>query len=378
MKRTEEPGHESTGQPASGAAAGFDGMRGGLAAAVVLAAFLHLLLFWATPAEVFPPSTGKAEPAPVLEVQLEPIPEEPEVEETYVRAAPEVPEEAPEETANISDRDQRAAQPEEALPDPQNTPQVEGDEEISNRLVQGNPSERASEPSPPAASQNGGESPMPRMEAAPRAQEEARPPRETIQEQPQQDKGLAAENQPQPEQTRPELTEDPERQRELAEAVPPSPRDGRGQDQMTTPEQAAGNPGPRPRPRQRVERETSYGPIKDNRQGAVRVGRLAFDARYSEFGEYWRRVAEVIEVRWRNLVRNTRSIPLNGNRVVVQFFITRKGQVKDVQIGFSDAGRLAETISMDAILAEAPYFEWTPEMIVKMGERAPCAIHFYY
>ena len=147
---------------------------------------------------------------------------------------------------------------------------------------------------------------------------------------------------------------------------------------MTTPAQAAQQPTPVPRPRLRVERDTSYGPIKDNRQGAIVIGRLAFDAQYSEFGEYWRRVAEIIEARWRNLVYNTRAIPRGGYRVVVQFSITRDGQVRNVKVAFSDAGKLADTVSIDAIVGEAPYFEWTPEMIVKMGEEAACAIHFYY
>jgi hypothetical protein len=157
-----------------------------------------------------------------------------------------------------------------------------------------------------------------------------------------------------------------------------SPADGQGQAQMTTPPQAADQPTPTPRPRQRVERDTSFGPIKENRQGAIQVGRLAFDAQYSEFGDYWRRVAEIIEARWRNLVYNTKSIPFGGYRVVVEFSITRQGQVTDVNVSFSSAGKLAETISVDSIVGEAPFFEWTPEMIVKMGEKAQCAIHFYY
>ena len=153
--------------------------------------------------------------------------------------------------------------------------------------------------------------------------------------------------------------------------------DGQGQDEMTAPPQAADDQTPLPRPRQRVERDTSYGPIKDNRQGVIQIGRLAFNSEYSEFGEYWRRIAEVIEMRWRNLVYNSRSIP-NGGFVVIEFAITRDGQVTDVKVAQSTTGKLAETVSADAITAEAPFEKWTPEMIVKMGEKADCAIGFYY
>ena len=63
---------------------------------------------------------------------------------------------------------------------------------------------------------------------------------------------------------------------------------------------------------------------------------------------------------------------------MVQFWITRDGQVENVKVVHSTAGKLAETVSVDAIIGEAPYYEWTPEMIVKMGEMSDCAIHFYY
>jgi hypothetical protein len=349
------------------------GNRDSLFAAVLMAFFLHLLLFWATPSSLFE-SGAKEQPVPQsLEVYLEPIPEEPEQEEQYVRAAPNIAEAIPEETSNISDRNQQAAQEEEvAALDPDNTPMVEGDEPESNRLVQGNPFQEPTPPSPPAASQTTGASPMEQQEAAPKElPAEVNP--DFIEQEPVDDEGIASLERPD------EAREEPEEVNEMKDPIEvTSPADGQGQAQMTTPPQAADQPTPTPRPRQRVERDTSFGPIKENRQGAIQVGRLAFDAQYSEFGDYWRRVAEIIEARWRNLVYNTKSIPFGGYRVVVEFSITRQGQVTDVNVSFSSAGKLAETISVDSIVGEAPFFEWTPEMIVKMGEKAQCAIHFYY
>lgn len=349
--------------------------RGGsesLFAAILLAFFLHLLLFWATPSSLFEKS-GDPEPQPQsLEVILEPIPEETELEETYVRAAPNVQEAVPEETRNISDRDQQAAQEEQAPPDPENTPYVEGDEPESNRIVQGNPMQEPTPPDPPAASQASGSSPMVRQEAAPERQPAEVNP-DYIEQEPETEEGIASTQTPEESREEPEEVTEP-----LNPVAETSPADGQGDAQMTTPAQAAGEPGPTPRPRPRVERDTSFGPVKDNRQGAIQIGRLSFDSQYSEFGEYWRRVAEIIERRWRNLVYNTRSVPFGGYRVVVEFAITREGQVNDVKVSFSNAGKLAETISVDAIVGEAPFFDWTPEMIVKMGEQAEAAIHFYY
>jgi hypothetical protein len=348
------------------------GNRDSLFAAILLAFFLHLLLFWATPSSLF----EKPEKSPLvpqsMEIMLEPLPEEPEMEEQYVRAAPNITEAKPDQTMNISDRDQRAAQEEQAPLDPENTPYSEGDEEESNRLVQGNPFQEPTPQTPPAASQSAGGSPMVQQEAAPE-----KPPAETMQDVleqvPEEEEGLASVEKPS------EAVDEPEDPTEMRDPIAmTSPQDGQGEAQLTTPPQAEQEQAPTPRPRPRVERDTSYGPIKENRQGAIQIGRLAFDAQYSEFGEYWRRVAEIIEARWRNLVYNTKSIPFGGYRVVVEFSITRDGSIQDVKISQSTAGKLAETISVDAIVGEAPFFDWTPEMIVKMGEKAGCAIHFYY
>lgn len=350
----------------------FGDNRDSLFAAILLAVFLHLLLFWATPSSLTEKAAETTLVPQSMEILLEPLPQEPEFKERYVRATPNIAEAKPDETMNISDRDQQAAQEEQALPDPENTPYVEGDEEESNRLVQGNPFQEPTPPTPPAASQSAGSSPMVQQEAAPE-----KPPAESVpdllEQVPEDEEGLASVEVPE------EALEEPEEPTPLRDPVAvTSPDNGAGEAQLTTPSQAAQDPGPTPRPRPRVERDTSFGPIKENRQGAIRVGNLAFDAQYSEFGEYWRRVAEIIEARWRNLVYNTRSIPFGGYRVVVEFSITRDGNVQDVKIGFSNAGKLAETISTDAIVGEAPFFDWTPEMIVKMGEKADAAIHFYY
>ncbi len=346
--------------------------REGLFAAILLAFFLHLLLFWVTPRELFPEPPEQVLIPQSIELVLEELQANPEMEETYVRAAPNVQELVPEDTLNISDRNQRAAQEEATLVGEDNTPYVEGDQPDSNRLVQGNPFQEPTPPAPPASSPSSGASPIEQQEAAPREVVVAVNP-DFIEQEVLEEEGVASIEKPDEAVEIPEEPTEPEEQ-----ILVTSQADGQGQAQMTTPPQAAENPTPTPRPRQRVERDTSYGPVKDNRQGVIQIGRLAFDAEYSEFGEYWRRVAEIIEARWRNLVYNTRSIPHGGYVVVVQFSITRDGQITDVKTAYSTAGKLAETVSVDAIVGEAPFYDWTPEMIVKMGEKAECAIHFYY
>lgn len=346
----------------------------GVLAAVLIAVFLHLMILWISPANFLRSTPGEPTENISLDLYLEPL-EEPEVpeEQRYVQAPLDIPEHEPEDTTNFSDRSQVAAQEEAVPPDPENNPAVDGDEDDSNRIVQGNPRQDPTPPAPPATQPTTAETASPRMEAAPR-------------EQPNEVQLLAMED--------PETVEEEEGERrveeaDIAEEEPEDPRDqpmvaerspldGAGRDRLVMPEQAAQEDQPTPRPRARVERNTSYGPLRDSSSGAIQIGRLAFDAQYSEFGEYWRRVAEIIEARWRNLVYNTRAIKFNGSRVAIRFNITRDGEVVGVEVLHSGAGRLAETISVDAIVGEAPFFKWSPEMIVLMGEQTTVQLVFIY
>ncbi|MCD8482853.1 MAG: hypothetical protein LR015_09440 [Verrucomicrobia bacterium] len=348
----------------------------GIALAVLLTLFAHLALFWVTPERFVLPGPEEARAQPVWIVFAEPE-EEPdpvmEEERRFVMAPADVPEERPEPTPNFSDRFQVAAQPEEAPPSETNDPMVEGDEPDSNRIVQGNPFE---DPSlqPPSAAAEAGQSPQQQLEAAPAVASQQPPAQQLPSWQRELDEG-------------PEVVEQPDvsdvpTQETIPDAATvaevTSDMDGSGDATVTLPPQVSSEQGLQPRPRMRVQRDTSFGPIRDSTRGAIRVGNLAFDAEHSEFGEYWRRVAEVIEARWRSILFSTRAVAYSGNRVTVEFFITREGNVEDVRILGSDANRLAETISIDAITSEAPFFRWSPEMILSMGERTSARITFIY
>lgn len=358
--------------------AGAESDRDTVMAAVVWTVLLHLLVLWGLPRSIHLPENRVYQYSQAIDLVLEPIPDALDEEMRYVRATPDVPEEAPEETVNISDRDQMAAQPEEAPTlDPDNTPMRDGDMEESNRLVQGNPFDEPTPPAPPASGDEGAESPMAEQEPAPMQPPAVMAPDFQANDETDPDpNGIAMFPDPALAQERP--VEEPQTVEDWA-TDETSPEDGRGESRVRTPpQQQAEAPSQQPRPRLRVERDTSYGPLRDNREGVIRIGSLAFDSRYSEFGEYWRRVAEIIERRWRNLVYNSRAITFSGSRVVVQFDITRDGRVQNVKVIDSTSGRLAESISIDSIVGEAPFHPWTPDMVLRMGDSAECAIHFFY
>jgi len=346
-----------------------DAVLGGL----VLTVFLHLLLFWAVPQEVFLPRPYSDLYPQAVEVTLAPVLVD-NSDQQYVRATPDVPEERPEQTENTSDRDQVAAQEQVVPPSPDNSPYNEGDMEDSNRLVQGDPTQQST-PAPTAATASTGSSPMVQQIPAP-AQRPAVQAPDVPELESEQDEGMAVVTTPAQALEMPE--ELPEQQADL-NIEETSTSDGTGRDQIFTPPQSPDQTvAPRPRPRL-SERDTSYGPLRDNRAGgAGRIGRLAWDAQYSEFGKHWTEVAEVIEKRWRSLLYGRRSVPFDGSYVQIQFYLTREGYIEDLQIVQSTAGRVPEQVASDAILGPQPFKKFTPDMIATIGERSLYQIRFFY
>ena len=404
------PGQRSVSRAHQGDALG---QRDATIAAAVLTVLAHLVVFTLLPRELAPlPQRETRRPPRTYELQLEPSPapedrvaepekqplervEEPE--KRFVMAPSGIPDQVPADDRNFSDRNQIAANPEkpETLSDDQ-SPMVKGDMEESNRLVQGNP-EKAP-PVPPEAGtpeaiaaymqKLAAPKPVPAQTPSPqeRPVEEAKDAQQTadLLEKPKKDDGILARQNSEvgTAEEAPKKSPGPEPQRPRSEPPPEatSPTDGQGKDATTEVAQmAAQAAGPRPRPRIRLESESSYGPIKQSRGGVLRIGNLAFNSRYSEFGDYWRRCGEMIENRWRSLVYGSRAILPNGHIVTVEFTIHRDGQVSDIRIKESTAvGPLAETISTDAIASVAPFREWTPEMIATMDEKTVCTVSCIY
>lgn len=339
--------------------------------AVVYTLVAHLLVLWLVPRDLEVPAILAEERASkTIAIRLAPQ-EDPALEGQFIRAPLDVPEEIPDETPFFSDRNQRAAQEQMVPPNPENQPAVEGDNPDSNRVVQGDPFQQDIPTPPSSAGSEGGGSPLQQREAAPQQEiQEAETPEALVME-PSAEEGLRAE---------PEPVTDPSEEAETAreQVRVESREDGRGQDQVTTPAAQGGEQSQTPRPRPRVVRDNSFGPLRQSTSGAVSVGRVSVDSNYSEFGDYWRRVAEIIERRWNMLIYESRSSFTRGTAVSIEFALTREGRVVDAKVIEATAGRLAETFSMDAITSQAPYEPWSPEMILTGEQQMLQRVTFYY
>lgn len=344
---------------------------------VVAVIFLHVLFFATVPRES--PRVAHVEipkPQPLAFRLLTP---EAVDEAHYLRANPSVESDQIPETLDYSDRNQVAAQEIVTPLSNDGMPAMQGDELQSNRIVQGDPFRQP--PQPQAANPNAqpqATSPAVEQRPAPNQAAVVTAP-EAVETESLDPEGLLALENP---AKNPEEVEDPDQSGELQLVLERSPMDGTGRAQNFSPPPPLAQAPAQPMPRPRVppdNLDNSHGPLRDSRVGVARQGRIAISSRYSEFGVYWKRVTEIIEKRWNNLVYNSLgAISFDGERVQFEVLIHRDGSVSDLRVLHSGVSRFEETLARDAILSRAPFFEWTPEMIATMGEETTFVIGFIY
>lgn len=336
------------------------GVRNPLLSGILGTLLFHGAVVLFAPDEL-PRTTPSSEPRQLasLEVIL-PDPEEPEPpEEEFVLTNPDAVSNPPDETRFFSNRDQQAAQREETEEGDRSLPAVEGEEpEPTQNIVSGETEIQVFEEevveSP--VGEDGGdgdigalpERPIPGFDPA------------------EDPDGLEA---PVVAESEEELDEDPvigvdlgKGEREMAEA---STADEAGGERAT----------PRPRP---TLPQASLGPTGTRHGSAPRVGQVAVDANFSEFGDYLARMLEVIVRQWHVLAWDSLQASEVGTVVAVSFRIDSTGKVHDVAVGHSTASLIATLICQDAISARQPYGEWTSDMKQVLGEEQTVRIRFLY
>lgn len=353
--------------------------RDAVIAALVAVLFVHLLVVWLTPRKAYLPEPVKMPERQTVNIELVPKMPELEDEPDYVRANPNANNDKPLETTNYSSQDQASAQEKPTPLDDENLPAVDGEMEDSNRIVQGSPYRQPPMPTaPPSPTNQTQQAPEAQIAAPNQPQSMTRP--DLFEEKPEEkEDGIASLLDP---QDNPEEVEDPKEVADLNPVEKPSPDNGTGQAERTMPQRPSQTAGPQtrePRPNRPTVEDNSHGYLLKRFTGVSRSGKTAIDTNFSEFGVYWNRTLEAIELKWNSLVRNSyRSIAFDGSSVTVEFTLTRDGQVKNLRIVQSGVGRLPETLAVDAIQSPAPFDEWTPEMIAQMGTETVKTISFFY
>ncbi len=100
--------------------------------------------------------------------------------------------------------------------------------------------------------------------------------------------------------------------------------------------------------------------------GAERKGRVAFDAKATEFGEYDRDFIAAVESRWHYLIENNMVTPRVG-KVILEFKLTHDGRITDMKIQDNEVGDILGLFCRNAVEDNQRYKEWPDEMRRKIG-----------
>ncbi|HEU0009458.1 MAG TPA: hypothetical protein VFT34_06555 [Verrucomicrobiae bacterium] len=100
--------------------------------------------------------------------------------------------------------------------------------------------------------------------------------------------------------------------------------------------------------------------------GAERRGRVAFDTKATEFGEYDREFIEAVQSRWYYLIENNMVTPRAG-KVILEFKLTHDGRITDMKIQDNEVGDILGLFCRNAVEDNQRYKEWPDEMRRKIG-----------
>lgn len=333
---------------------------------------VHVLLFLVTPHMLQLEPThviGRAPPARQFDIELaqdefslpkRPLPKE-QAPFKFVETNPDAPDNVPDNTNNFGAQNQQAAQ---EKPSPEvggDRPAMEGRTDIDTaQIVSG----QLSPPAPPEPSAPPVEVTPEQATAAPRAEQN---PLSGFEKMEGDDKDSYGSN-----------------IAKFAENAKPVPEKVEGVERAqltegaTTPGQQRIDPR-RPRPAPRLEQRARPAIFSENKIGTANIGPVAFDAKWSNYGQYLQQLIETVQIQWDRILIQSRVYPASGTIVVVKFRLDKQGNVAEIiEVGPSSVADQASRSCVSAITARSPYGEWTEDMVQVLGESQELTFSFYY
>jgi len=157
----------------------------------------------------------------------------------------------------------------------------------------------------------------------------------------------------------------------VAGAKPKVGESGKAAEAAPTP---AANPD---RPRASLPAGTT-GLLLRNNVGVNKVGTVAVDARFSNYGDYAQRMMEAIQSSWWDIIDRMRLETAVRGTVVVRFRLHRDGSVSDATILYENVPRLMALACKDAVQSPAPFDAWRADMVALFGQHDDVTITFHY
>ena len=112
---------------------------------------------------------------------------------------------------------------------------------------------------------------------------------------------------------------------------------------------------------------------------AGRVGHVASEAKFSEFGLYQQRLIEAIAARWNQLCRYASISALDsGTSVVLEFSINSQGHLSGIDVVSSTLSQAGVQRCKAAILYTSPFKSWTSAMRNRLGSSYKMRLKFIH
>jgi hypothetical protein len=136
----------------------------------------------------------------------------------------------------------------------------------------------------------------------------------------------------------------------------------------------------KPMPRQTITQHVRPAIFEENKFGTTNVGPIAFDARWSKYGEYLQRLIEAIDQRWHNLVAESKHYPQPGTHVLVTFVLNSDGKISEIVKVDGTADSQAEGWCVAGISPNEgfTYGKWTDDMVAMLGTQTELTFEFFY
>lgn len=119
-------------------------------------------------------------------------------------------------------------------------------------------------------------------------------------------------------------------------------------------------------------------PLADRVLGTENIGAVAYNAKWSAYGEYMQKLIETVDSQWQRILDQSNITPPAGTKVTVVFRLDAKGEVAEIVNVSGGGGRSAQDACVSAIVARAPYGSWSADMISVLGESQEITFNFFY
>jgi hypothetical protein len=343
----------------------------GVLVGILATLFLHVFLLWVAPrllelgAVGMRPAAPEAERERDREFTIELPPEEaapkPATPFKFVEVNPDAPENVPDDTANFGAQNQQVAQ-EKPTPDGKSdNPAIEGQEKLkSTQIVDGNRAQSqrtAVEVTPEVIEQ------IQQVAAAARAA--ANPL-----------SGFEKLEGKEPDSIGSNIAPFDPNARAVAEKIEGAADGAEDGTSLTFRVDRL-----RPMARQELADKGNRPAIfEKNALGTKNIGPIAFNAKWSEYGQYLQKLIDAVDARWHEQIVASKHYPAPGSEVIVTFVLNSAGEVTAIKKFEGSAGEQATNWSVTAI-SPGPgfsYGEWTPQMIAVLGETQELTFYFLF